>query len=615
MDSMKKTLLDQYAPYILGLLLLVSFVIKYIYVFDYTDYTQYLFSDMGGYWERALESLKQGDHAERQWAIWPPFSHMTLAWFFKFLSLVGLSEYRLESVLTTNILLSVLSTLWVYLIALKLYPSKVYALLSATIYAFFFPLVYLNAFVLSEHLSVFALLASIVLILYARDSWMEYLLAGVILAFSVGMRANFGPLGLPLFVYLLLKKTSSRWRSLFYAISFSTGFFLFLLFIVTNNHANSNGKMSFLSAGGGISYYLAACKPYELVTDYDGYEWTISAPAESGYPEYGIANHTVPFYHQKYYYDQGKLCQNKQGITWIDRLKRYRSFFEDSMFPYRYDAALARAGIPLFSQIALGMTFLLFLVPWLFFQRHVSRNTLILLTGLIALQFALHYYYAIEQRYLYGFFFAIVLLSVLVFFHLASMVRKQPLLPLSSALIILSFFLWKNHTVFPEERAGLPITMSIYQDSFPLKDIDQKRHSKKKYHTHINTISFKNTYKLIHDDLGDFGYEENFFIDFDTSFRVLKEGDYTFVIAFDDGFKLSINQQEIMHVSKSEDIEVRRKNLHLTPGSPIDYRLSYYQGDGDLGIRAYYEVDGKRFFIGEDSSYLHFSQTDANTTH
>jgi hypothetical protein len=599
------------------LILVSSFVVKYFYVFDYTDYTNYLLSDMGGYWERATESFTNNDRAEEQWAIWPPFAHMTLAWFFKILYFFDLYEHRLEWVLDANIILSVLSTVWVYLIALKIYPSKAYALLSSTIYAFFFPLIYLNAFVLSEHLSVFALLLSIVLVLYARPSWMEYLIAGVTLAFAIGVRPSFGVLGLPAFIYIIARDGTFRWRNFLYGVAFTTGYAIFLIHIVATNHANSEGKVSFLSAGGGISYYLSACEPYELVTHYNGYKWSISAPAQSGNPERGIADTTEPFYHQQYYYDKGDVCHKRNGLSWVDRLKRYRLFFEDSMFPYRYDAKYAKYGLPVFSQIALGMSLLLFFLPLLFFNKKILKNGLVFIAGILILQLMMHYYYTVEQRYLYGFFFAIVLLSTLVLFQLAALGRKLSIkmqLLIGLTALVSMFLFWKYNTVSPEERSQFSVDMHLVQDTEAILNIDQERHPRQTLDTRIDTIGFKSYFKLVHEHLGDYGFEENFFIDFSTYLHVLKEGDYTFVVASDDGFKLSLDQREILRFSGERDVDVNRKRVHLVPGDLYHYRLSYFQGDGDLALHAFYEIAGKRFLIGEESPYIHFSHSETNTT-
>jgi len=595
-----------HATYILTALLIISFLIKLGYVYFYTDYSHYLFSDMNEYWKRALHSFEQGDLADDQWAIWPPFAHITLAWFFKLTYAFGIFEHKLELAIAINVLLSTLSVLWIYLIALKLYPSRTYALITSTTYAFFFPLIYLNAFILSEHLSLFTLLLSIVLLLYADKHWLNYLISGMILAFSIGIRPSFGVIGLPFFLYILSLKKHLGTIRYWYALLFSLGYIFFLSFILVNNYSNSRGKVG-LSANGGLNFYLSACQKQGIVTQYGRHSWYILPPSSVGKPELGMTHETEPFYHQSHYYRLGWSClMSEDAPSVTERLSRFQYLYTGSMFPAATNAGFFRTGTALFSHIALYMTFVLLLLPFLLFDRLASKPNILLLGMIASIQLIVLYFFNIEQRYLYGFFFVIDLLSILILFSIWDRICKTSKLG-CSILLMLIITLVVSYIFRPHTKIDIPmkVSMHIYQNKKDLHRIDQSRDISSELQTNIPTIDFKTTYGLEHEDLGKFNFDTNIFIDFNSSIHIMQEGNYTFVIVSDDGFRLDIDKKTIAMYLGGRAAGLN-KVKHFLPIGDHHFDLSYFQGKGPMAIRAYYERDGKRFYIGEDSKYIHF---------
>lgn len=424
MLSKKKIIhfIDHHSTTLLMALLLITTVIKYIYLFYLTEFNTYLFSDMGAYWERAIYSFEHDDRAINQWVIWPPFGHIVLGWYFHLLSFLGLYAYKLEIVLGTNILLSTLSVLCIYLIAFKLYPSKLYALMAAAFYALFFPLIYLNTFILSENPSLFLLLFSLMILLYAKHS-VSFFLSGLVLAFAIGMRPSFGIIGLPFFLYIVTKDGLS-WKNFKHGILFSVAYALLLLLVAMNNHHNSSGKVKTFSANGGVNFYFAQCQKYRVDTYHDGYHYRITPPSTSGKPELGTVVFYKPFYEQSFFYKKGMECMEKSSDTWIDRLQRFKLLYFNSMFPMIQSCFFAKEGIPFFSKVALDMTFLLLFLPLLFYNKRIAKPIVYLLLGIMFSQLIVLYFFNIEQRYLYGFFFVILLLSLLILHDLASHFHK-----------------------------------------------------------------------------------------------------------------------------------------------------------------------------------------------
>ena len=75
--------LVKYQYLIVFAIIIFSALLKFIYVFNLTNFKSYLYSDMGGYWERALGRLAGKGHELDQWIIWPPFYHIVLSYMIK----------------------------------------------------------------------------------------------------------------------------------------------------------------------------------------------------------------------------------------------------------------------------------------------------------------------------------------------------------------------------------------------------------------------------------------------------------------------------------------------------------------------------------------------------
>ncbi len=595
--------LDENRSFLLGIILILSAYIKFIYVFHDTAYENYLVSDMGAYWDAAVHSYYRGDFDPDQWSIWPPFGHMVLAWIFKILYLFGLYPHKLEIVLSINIFLSTLTVWFVYRIALHLFPSGAFALLTATIYAFFFPLIYFNAFILSENPSLFVYLLAVVMLLdYKPGGFLHLFVTGIVLAFAIAIRPGFGVAGLPFFLYILLRDGFSK-RSLLGALIFSSGYFLFLLLVVANNNAISAGKLKGLSANGGLNYYFTACHKHTVRSVSDEGTYVITAAATDAWPELGSVTFHVPFYRQEVFYDKAAECLREKPFTFAERFRKFRLLYFDAFFPIMFDAKFAREGIPLFSKIALGMTAILLFLPFLFYDRRASRSTLLLLIGLALSQLIVLYFFNIEQRYLYGFFFVIALLSLLIPFVLVQNFKRFGWVLLLYALVLGggAYRYHRTHRI-----TQFPIHMTLQQNEEVIDTLHQPRKPIKTESRIINTIHFKTKYQLTHADLGAWDYRENFFADFNTTMHLNRDLNITFLLVSDDGYALKLDGKPILSDPENHTISVDQITRPLTRGDHA-LHLAYFQEDEITVLRLYYEVNGERFFVGEESRDVNFS--------
>jgi hypothetical protein len=148
----------------------------------------------------------------------------------------------------------------------------------------------------------------------------------------------------------------------------------------------------------------------------------------------------------------------------------------------------------------------------------------------------------------------------------------------------------------------------VYQNKNDIHSIKQIREPSTSHHYNIPTIDFMTKDRLIHEDLGAFPYTHNLFIDLNTSMKVQKAGVYTFIVASDDGFELYIDKKILASFPKDRSMAADTVRVFLDKGTHL-FSLYYFQGGGDMGLRAYYvssEKGSQRFLIGEESSYIEF---------
>lgn len=264
------------AQQLLILILSSSTIIKLIYVFFLTQYHSYLVSDMGGYWDRALEFYGGNSTSLNQWVVWPPLYHYFIAATFKIPDLLGLSGYRLDFLLLIHILLSSLSVYVLFLIVKKITSKNSISLVAAGLYAFSFPLIYLNAFVLSENLSTPLTIFSI-WFLIKGDRKRDVIISALLLSISVGIRPVNGLFGLVFFLYIIFSNKKFK-ENFIKAILFSFFFFIVIGLIVINNYNISGGKISGLSGNGGLNFYFAQSKTYGVKSWFDNYYYVIVPP-------------------------------------------------------------------------------------------------------------------------------------------------------------------------------------------------------------------------------------------------------------------------------------------------------------------------------------------------
>lgn len=173
------------------------------------------------------------------------------------------------------------------------------------------------------------------------------------------------------------------------------------------------------------------------------------------------------------------------------------------------------------------------------------------------------------------------------------------------SLILFIFVLYKSSY---EKSGSGEIKMSIVQNKDYIANIDQNRVEVSKNIFYTPKLEFvRSNVELQSYELGKMGYSSNFFIDFETTLDVKEDLNITFNIFSDDGFNLLIDEQNIGTYKTNRPLALNQMSYFLTKGLH-KFKLEYYQGVGNLGVKALYKIGNKEYFIGKDSDAIVFNR-------
>ena len=314
---------------LLAALLLTSFAFKVYFTLHLTHYTGALVSDMGFYWGRAHERFNGNYFSQDQWHANPPFFPMFLEQVFKILFFLGLSAHELVIVLVLFSALSTLSVLAVFGIAARLTGGFWRAFLPAAFYAFAYPMIYYNAFVLTENLAIPLLILVFWLVIHREGSlaWMG--LAGILFGAAVAIRVALGINGLFIFLYLWAAKAVS-WRGFKRALGFSASFFSIVFLLLVENFFISHGQLRGLAGYFGFNVFLQYCK---VRNAWSGNSFYNNPTFIGGHPEFGVFHTDHPFHDRAYFLDLVRSCIDNNPHIWIDNLKLFKDIFVNPPWP------------------------------------------------------------------------------------------------------------------------------------------------------------------------------------------------------------------------------------------------------------------------------------------
>ena len=173
-------------------------------------------------------------------------------------------------------------------------------------------------------------------------------------------------------------------------------------------------------------------------------------------------------------------------------------------------------------------------------------------------------------------------------------------LMLISSLVI--FFSIRPISLTPNVKA------TLVKQNGSITTIDTPRNPSSTKVFYFDNINFENSTSLIHKSMGPLGYSNDFFIDFEAKMDVLEEKTYTFEVSSDDGFRLWIDDQQLAEWLGDRPVSSTPATVHLTRGRH-NFRMSYFQGYGNLGLKVTYSGQaGSNFLLGESSAMIKFEQ-------
>lgn len=425
------------ATHYLAFILLISFIARIVYVFYFTNYKDYLVTDMGGYWNRATDRYNGNIFSVSQWTAWPTFFHFYLAFVFKILNFLDLLNYKLEAVLLLNIILSVISTYFFYLISVSFFKSPILPLLVTSLYAFCYPLIYFNVLIMSENLSIPLFIISVYLVFQHGNDKFPLFLAGVLLGIAVCTRPAIALLMVPFILYIVFEKKVAL-ASLLKAGIFTFGFFIIIFLVILENAHISRGELKSLAGAGGVNFFISHCKIHIVKSNYENTVTHISPVLSYFHPEWEEYITNKPIHDQKHFYELGFNCLKAQKYDFIvERLLSFKKVFFGSFFPAFPDAKY----FDIFRILSDYFIFFMFSVLGLLFFMRKSLtdgwNKILFLASMLFCIFFIMYFFCIEQRLLFPGYFAIYLL----FFTVISNVKKYKR-EITGYLLVLLFFLF-----------------------------------------------------------------------------------------------------------------------------------------------------------------------------
>lgn len=144
------------------------------------------------------------------------------------------------------------------------------------------------------------------------------------------------------------------------------------------------------------------------------------------------------------------------------------------------------------------------------------------------------------------------------------------------------------------------LTLLLSKNGDTITRIDTPRQIEATRTVMIDKVQLNENNRFKHPVLGVLGWNEDFFADITTRFKVTQPGRYRFVVGSDDGFSLHIDDKLLcQHLS---DRPFRKQSCYrrLSEGEHT-LKLSYFQGYGNAGLslEAAAQGEGKPRYWGE----------------
>jgi hypothetical protein len=181
----------------------------------------------------------------------------------------------------------------------------------------------------------------------------------------------------------------------------------------------SNGRVTGLSANGGLDFFIANSHYYRVELRYDGWHFFVIVPGLSWKPENGVFYTNVPFYKQDYYFNLGWEHIKHNPVGLLENFGHVRNLFFADMLPSRHDAPGFRFWRPVWKWMKFGMFAALGLYFWMWRSLGSARMPAFnLMITTLVVTMLVSFIFTGEPRYTYS----ILFMFYLLFFKLVELV-------------------------------------------------------------------------------------------------------------------------------------------------------------------------------------------------
>ncbi|MES2684898.1 MAG: hypothetical protein V4650_15365 [Pseudomonadota bacterium] len=394
-------------------ILLASAALKLGYVFGLTEYSKYVMSDSAHYYQRALALLQGQLPTHVDWDIYPMGASSLLALYWAALSVLGISSHTLETALLLNVLASTVCVALLWHLGWRLTGRPRLALLIAAAYSVFYPLVYLNAFTLSESPAQLFFMLSVWTFIeaYHRPHAARWLIAsGLCWAVAAHCRGSFLPCAAASLLVLLWYPPPSLRRTGASCAFLLPGVAVFLLASAALWWASDGASYKPTGSNGGFNFFMQQCHFFGAKTYEPGWVWQFYPPVFRDQPELGIFETTVPFLNQGFYYREGLNCLQRLPGAWSRVLALGPEMIYGNFYPHFVTASGFEAGMRISRHISLALILLSPAGWWLLQRRHPAIALLLLAqSACLLLTFV---FFSADHRHLYSLAFVYFLLGI-----------------------------------------------------------------------------------------------------------------------------------------------------------------------------------------------------------
>ena len=322
------------------------------------------------------------------------------------------ASYLLEVVLVFHVFLSSISVIFFYLICKELIGDKKDSLFATFVYAFSYPLIYLNIFILTENVAVPFLIISIYLLFRSNSKNSDLLTSGVVFGFVAAIRPSLFPVFVSFLLYILFSKKDIV-SSLIRSINFSVGFFLIIFLASVQVFYISKGEVYGLHNSTGANFFLSQCKYRALTSTYKEYEFFLGPPLNWKHKEWAEFKTDHAINDQKYFRNLGLECM-KENPHWLkEKFSNLKELFLGNFFPGYESIKYFYPLMEISKWVMLCMFCFIFLLYDPLKKKVLEINKVLFLISIPFFIIIISFFFQPELRYLCQALFAIELLFFL----------------------------------------------------------------------------------------------------------------------------------------------------------------------------------------------------------